>query len=188
MALYHFSENPDIRRFTPKAPNHHPDAKPMVWAIDEWHSPLYLFPSDCPRVCFWPLTTTSTSDLDRYWLDPSLRMIIAIEARWLPALVEAQIYRYELPDESFIDCHDHGVFVSEGDVTPVGVEPLRPLIQELAESEVELRLCPSLAAIANQMMTTTLHWSLIRMKFAEGWNAETGTPTMPRPVTKLEAN
>ncbi len=179
MPVYHFSEDPGISRFTPRAPKHHPDAKPMVWAIDDWHSPLYFFPPDCPRVCFWPLPETTEEDLEHYWLDPSLRMVIAIEAKWLPILSETSIYRYELPDDTFIDCHDHGVFVSESEVTPLRMTSLRPLIQELPDAGVGLRVCPSLPPLAERVMRTSFHWSLIRMKFAQDWKHAAGMPTMP---------
>jgi hypothetical protein len=183
MPLFHYSEDPSIERFVPKAPKHHPDAEPMVWAIDEWHSPLYYFPSDCPRVCFWPLSATSKEDIKRFWLDDSLRMVIAIEAHRLEELQKTTIYRYTFNEDTFTDCRDHGVFVSDQVVTPIKVEPLKPLSEELAEAGVELRLCPTLSPIATSIIATSLHWSLIRMKFAKGWDRVPGTPTMPKGKT-----
>ena len=59
MPLYHFSEDPTIERFVPRAPLARPEVEPLVWAIDEWHQPIYFVPRDCPRVCFWPLTSFS---------------------------------------------------------------------------------------------------------------------------------
>jgi hypothetical protein len=35
---------------------------PLVWAIDAWHQPMYLFPRDCPRILYWPLATTNAAD------------------------------------------------------------------------------------------------------------------------------
>src|SRR5689334_21974680 len=112
MPLYHFREDPGIEQFVPRPPQNHPDAAPRVWAIDDWHSPLYFFPADCPRVCYWPLPTTTLEDLDLYWPDPSPRMVIVIEERWLPMLQRTTLYRYEFEEDDFIDCEDHGVFVS----------------------------------------------------------------------------
>ena len=103
MPLFHYSEDPNIERFVPKAPKHHPEAEPMVWAIDEWHSPLYYLPSDCPRVCFWPLPSTTPEDLERFWPDRSLRMVVAIESRRLEELQRTTIYRYSFDDTTFVD-------------------------------------------------------------------------------------
>ena len=56
--LYHFSDDPSITRFVPRpvlVPATRPPGSdwlngPLVWAIDEWHQPMYLFPRDCPRI------------------------------------------------------------------------------------------------------------------------------------------
>lgn len=180
MPLYHFSENPNIERFVPRAPKNHPDAQPMVWAIDDWHAPLYYFPADCPRACFWPLPSTTREDRARYWHDEGLRMIIYTEAKRFTELGETKLYRYTLDDAGFIDCEDHGVWVSPNTVVPLSIEALGPLVAEFGEAKVELRLCPSLVPIGQLLQTTSLHWSLIRMRFAEGWQAQGGTPMMPK--------
>lgn len=180
MALFHFSENPAIEKFVPRAPLAHPEAEPMVWAIDDWHSPLYYLPSECPRVCFWPLPSTSPSDLALYWPDEKVRMVTAVESRWASRIVNASIYRYVFAEAGFIDCEDHGVFVCPSTVVPVAVEPVGPALQAFEKANVELRLCPSLVGLAEQMMQTSLHWSCIRMRNAEGWNRAKGQPTMPR--------
>lgn len=58
MRLFHFSEEPDIGHFEPR-PVRTPAARragqewlngPLVWAIDEDHQRLYLFPRECPRI------------------------------------------------------------------------------------------------------------------------------------------
>ncbi len=180
MPLFHFSENPDIEKFVPRAPLRHPEAEPMVWAIDAWHSPLYFLPSNCPRVCFWPLPPTTEEDKARFWPDDSTRMVIAVESGWSERIASANLYRYEFDGADFIDCEDHGVFVSRSTVVPLSVEPVGPCFAALEAASVEVRLCPSLVGLANQMMQTTLHWSLIRMSFAQGWEKAKGSPTVPR--------
>ena len=83
MPLYHFSEEPGIVEFVPRAPLAHPEQEPLVWAIDVWHSPLYYLPRDCPRVCFWPLPTTTPGDREQWFETVSGRMVIAVEWDWL---------------------------------------------------------------------------------------------------------
>lgn len=56
MLVYHYSEDSTIEVFAPRMGRL---GAPMVWAIDEWHSPLYWLPRDCPRAAFWPLPTST---------------------------------------------------------------------------------------------------------------------------------
>lgn len=180
MEVYHYSEKPDIREFVPRAPLAHPATEPLVWAIDAWHSPLYYLPSECPRVCFWQLPTTTSEDYTRWLSGVSGRMVIAIEQSWLQRLRSTTLYRYTFDDAEFIYTDDHGVAVSRLPQVPLQVEPLPDLLYLLSESDVELRLCPSLLPLANAILQTTLHFSLIRMRNAEGWTGGAGTPTVPK--------
>jgi hypothetical protein len=171
MELYHYSENPTIEQFVPRAPLAHPEWEPRVWAIDAWHSPLYFVPRECPRVAFWPLPETTTEDHERFFSAASGRMVIAIESAWLERLRTACLYRYVMPDECFESLHDHGVHVSRQPVVPLRVEPVGDLLEQLAGADVELRVCPSLVPLATAVRYTSLHWSLIRMRNAQGWEA-----------------
>lgn len=57
--LYHFSDDPGITRFVPRAlKKQRPSEQewlngPLVWAISEAFAFLYLFPRDCPRIVTW---------------------------------------------------------------------------------------------------------------------------------------
>lgn len=184
MGLYHFSEQPGIGEFVPRAPLAHPDAEPLVWAIDAEHAPLYYLPADCPRVCFWPLPTTTAADVHRIYEFVTARMVIAIESAWLPRVAAARLYRYTFDPDGFEDCHDHGVHVSRRTVRPLREEPVGDLLHRLAESDVELRVCPSLLPIANAVIESTLHFSLIRMRSAAGWTGPPGTPTVPPEIKR----
>jgi hypothetical protein len=178
--LYHFSEKAGITRFEARPPLAHPGARPYVWAIDEWHSPLYFVPSECPRVCFWPLPTTTKADLETWWKPATGRIVIAIEGTWLQRVQEVVLYRYELPPKTFEDCEDHGVHVSPLPVEPIAMEAMDSLPQRIVEAEAELRVCPSLVPLAKAVMQTSLHWSLIRMRNVIGWEMEPGQPCIPK--------
>ncbi|MDQ6602886.1 MAG: hypothetical protein M3176_06415 [Chloroflexota bacterium] len=80
MPLSHFSEDSTIARFMPRSPLARPDVEALVWAIDERHAPVYFFPRDCPRVCFWPLPMTTLEDAARWFAAVPGRMVIAIES------------------------------------------------------------------------------------------------------------
>jgi len=58
-ALWHFSEDPSLDRFLPHVPVTNPQARPLVWAVDTRHAPMFWFPRDCPRGCIWPVSTTA---------------------------------------------------------------------------------------------------------------------------------
>ena len=172
MPLYHFSEEPQIDLFVPRPPLAHPEVEPLVWAIDDWHQPMYFVPRDCPRVCFFPLPITSEADHDRFWSYISGRMVVAIEAAWLQRLQSARLYRYRMPDEAFESLNDAGMYVSRHTVRPVEVDVLTDLPIRLAEEGVELRVCVSLVPLGRAVIRSTMHFSLIRMRNARGWSPE----------------
>lgn len=169
MPLYHYSEDPTIEVFRPRAPLAHPEKEPLVWALDEWHKPMYLAPRECPRALFWPLPTTTPQDLDRWWTGVADRVVLAIEAAWFERLRTTQLYRYVMPDEPFEALNDAGMYVSRQVVTPLGRETLGPLIDEIRAAGVELRICSSLVPLGTALVKSTLHVSLIRMRNAQGW-------------------
>lgn len=179
MELYHFSEDPTIERFVPRAPLAHPEVEPLVWAIDAWHAPMYFVPRDCPRVCGWPLPTTTPKDHARFFSYVSGRMIVAIEAGWLGRLQTTQLYRYVMPTEHFESLHDVGMYVSRATVVPLRVEPVGDLVAALLSVPVELRVCSSLVPLADALIASTLHFSLIRMRNAQGWVDPSARTTRP---------
>ena len=122
MPLYHFSEEPDIRVFQPRVRLIATES--YVWAIDEWHAPMYYFPRDCPRACFWPGPTTSDADRERWFGGVDAKMVIAVETAWLDRIRSTTLYRYIMPEDTF-ELHDAiaGHCVSRAAVTPPDVSP-----------------------------------------------------------------
>ncbi len=169
MPLYHFSEDPTIEIFIPRWSSNRPETEPLVWAIDDWYAPLYFFPRDCPRVCFWPLVHSTPADIEHFFSYVTGRMVIAIEAAWLERVRSTQLYCYTLPEESFVSIHDHGVHISRERVWPLAVEPVGDLLARLTAAQVELRICPTLVPLGQALIGSTLHFSLIRMRNAQGW-------------------
>ena len=180
MPLYHYSEDPSITVFEPRAPLAHSDTEPLVWALDEWHKPMYLTPRDCPRVLFWPLPITTDADLERWWLGVADRIVLAIEAAWFERLRTTTLYRYVLPDDSFHSLNDAGMYVSRSRVVPRTVEQLGNLVDEIRIAQAELRVCGSLVPLGRAIIQTSLHWSLIRMRNAQGWDGPAGSPAVPK--------
>jgi hypothetical protein len=185
MRLFHFSDDPGIERFEPRpvlvpsarAPGREWLNGPLVWAIDEPHQPMYLFPRDCPRILLWPRPETTAQDLERWWGGSPCRMIAHVEEAWLERLSKASIIRYELPTDPFESLDDAGMWVSRQAVTPVAVAEIRDLPGALRDQDVELRVMDSLTPLRD-VWSSSLHASGIRLRNARGWNA----PPSPAPV------
>jgi hypothetical protein len=119
MRLFHFSDVPDIGIFTPRAVRisaERPKGRewlngPLVWAIDEFHQAMYLFPRECPRILYWPTPETTPEDLKRFWGERSCRAMAYIEQGWLHRLRSGKLHRYEFPDADFEDLCDAGMWV-----------------------------------------------------------------------------
>lgn len=176
MRLFHFSDNPAIERFEPR-PVRVPSVRaagqdwlngPLVWAIDDVHQMLYLFPRDCPRILAW--ATAETSPADRaLWLGPGDPRVVAfVEAVWIDRLRSAKIHRYELPPATFRSLEDAGMWVSEAPVVQLGRVALAGLDGELARRGVDLRIVDSLAPLA-ALCDSSLQVSGIRLRNSLTW-------------------
>jgi hypothetical protein len=93
---------------------------------------------------------------------------------WLERLRTTRLYRYLMPEATFVDIHDHGVHVSRAAVLPLRVDPVGDLLAALAGADVEVRIAPSLVPLGRAISQTTLHFSLIRMRNAAGWTDRAG--------------
>ena len=176
MHLYHFSEDPNINLFVPRpvlVPVERPAGfgwlnGPLVWAIDEAHEVMYLFPRDCPRILLWATPDSTSKNIERWWRGSSYKTLAYVEKAWLGRLQNATIYRYELPTESFENLHDAGMWVSKEVVELLRMDVLNNLMDELENHEVELRVVDSLVPL-KEVWRTSLHGSGIRLRNAQGW-------------------
>lgn len=166
MRVHHYSEDPAIAEFVPRPSRL---GEPLVWAIDEWHAALYWLPRDCPRVCFWPDAGTTAADLERWWSTVAGRMVIAVEAGWMPAIRACRLYRYVFDGAAFESLADNGMHVCRRAVRPLAVEPVGDLLEALLGGDVELRVCRSLVPLGRAVAATSMDFSLIRMRNAAGW-------------------
>ncbi len=161
--LFHISEEPDIARFVPRASEYTPDL--VVWAIEEHRLCNYLVPRACPRVTYYAGAETTAADVERF-LD-SAQAVVAIESGWLERVRSSRLYCYHMPSETF-ECFDAcaGYFVSRVPVVPSGVDPLEGPLTELSRRGVELRVLPNLWALRDAVVTSSLQFSIIRMRNA----------------------
>ncbi len=175
MRLFHFSDDPGIEVFVPRAVTVPSDRGPgrdwlngpLVWAINDDFQAMYFFPRDCPRIVLWKKPDSAPEDV-AHWFGPRDASAIAhIEWAWLDRVMTEPLYRYELPVESFESLHDAGMWVSRTAVTPLSVETLNlPAAMEAAH--VELRVMDRLTPLRN-VWETSLHASGVRLRNAQDW-------------------
>jgi hypothetical protein len=169
--LYHFSEDSAIRLFEPHVAPTSVESEPFVWAIDEWHAPMYYLPRDCPRACFWPGPQTTAEDRERWFGGIDARMVIAVETEWLPAIRSTRLYRYTMPEATFRSNDDTaGHWVSQEAVAPLAVEPVGDLLSALLAAGVELRITPRLVEMWKLVIESSLEFSGTRLRNARGFS------------------
>lgn len=175
MPLYHFSEEPDLSVFKARTTSAGGANEPsLVWAIDDWHAPMYFVPRQCPRACFWAGPQTSKEDRDRWLnrLDP--RFVMVVESDWLDRIRNTKIYRYSMPEGTFVLRHaEAGHYVSRQTVVPAKVEEMGDLLSAITGAGVELRITPRLGPMWKQVhRESTLCYSGTRLRNAAGYPDE----------------
>lgn len=172
--LFHFSDDGTIPLFQPR-PVRVPVERPkglgwlngaLVWAVDEWHQPMYMFPRECPRILLWREENTTDRDAKKYFGTSKARMLAYVERGWEAVLAEEIVYRYELPCHTFTSLNDAGMWVSEQTIYPVEKCAYSELPKRLLESKVELRVIPYLKVLKDAW-DSSLHVSGIRLRNAK---------------------
>ena len=165
-ALWHVSENPSIERFTPHVSATAALEEPLVWAIDTRHLPVYWFPRECPRGTFWADAGSDPYDAARMLAGSS--RVHAIEAAWLNRMRTTQVFAYRLPEPSF-EPHPEvgGYWMSRETVEPVEVAPLGDFVALHEDAEIELRVLPNLWQLWDDVVTSTLEFSGVRLHNAQ---------------------
>lgn len=176
LRLFHFSDNSFIDTFKPRSVRTSSPREigfdwlngPLVWAIDDWHQPMYLFPRDCPRILMWRKKETTTQDIEYFFDNSDARMVAFIEKSWATTINSESLFRYELPISSFKTLDDAGMWVSRDSVYPIEKTHIENLPTKLKAANVELRMLESLTPLRDAW-NSSLHVSGIRLRNAENW-------------------
>lgn len=125
----------------------------------------YLLPRECPRVTYYTARETTAADMERFL--GSSPAVIVVEGAWLERLRSCRPYCYHLPPETF-ECTDEcaGYIVSRVPVVPSFVRVFDDLLAALLRRGVELRFAPNLWPLRDAVVSSTLRFSLIRMRNA----------------------
>jgi hypothetical protein len=178
MRLFHFSDEGGIARFELRTVVAERVAGrawldgPLVWAIEEAREALYLFPRACPRIVIWATPSTTAADRQA-WLGCG-DQVTFVEADRARRHARGAVFRYLLPQETFEDIGDAGMWVSRQAVNPLAVERLTDLPGQLAARGVELRVVESLAPLA-ELWRTSLHASGARLANSATWRGHEGS-------------
>ena len=110
-------------------------------------------------------TQTTAADAERFLgASPA---VVAVESAWLERLRSCWLYCYHLPPETF-ECLDEcaGYFVSRQPVVPARVQVIEDVLAALLSCGVELRFLPNLWPLRDTVLSSTLRFSVIRMRNA----------------------
>jgi hypothetical protein len=170
VALWHFSEDASIEVFEPHLATTSDREEALVWAIDDWHAPMYFTPRDCPRACFWAGEKTTPADCERWLGGLTPRFVMAIESDWLERLRSVALFRYRMPEACFVlDDATAGHYVARTGVRPLSIDPVGDLLTALMEAQVELRITPRLGPLWTRITCSTLAHSGTRLRNAQGY-------------------
>lgn len=166
-ALWHYSEDPSLRRFEPRPTETNSREPAVVWAVDTRHAPMFWFPRDCPRGCIWPVATTTAADRDRFFGQTAAQRIHVIESGWLERVQSVRLYAYRLRADSF---RPHpvvgGYWVSDQPAEALQREPVEDLVGRHAGALIELRVTPSIWPFWRQVAESTVGFSGSRLRNA----------------------
>jgi hypothetical protein len=161
--LFHVSEDGGIERFEPREIDG--GTEPLVWAIDADRLRNYLVPRDCRRVTYYAGADTSHEDIERFI--GSSAAVVAVEHAWLARLRSARLYCYQLPPDTFESWDScAGYFVSRAPVVPLDVRVIDDCLSELIGRGVEVRVMSNLWHLRDAVVSSTLQFSMIRMRNA----------------------
>ena len=181
MKLFHVSESPDIELFKPRQPTSiWPDMSPVVWAVDATHLVNYLLPRDCPRVTFYPLPHSTPEDIHRLMGPEKPPHVVCIETAWLDQVSSQKLCIYELPTDTF-KCVDAGAgyFVSPAALRPKSMTVIDSLVDKIRECGAEFRIMPSLWELSDEVSSSSLQYSCIRMRNARPRDASADSLAQP---------
>jgi len=167
--LFHISQDPNIKIFIPRpSPSEINGLKGnVVFAISERLLHNYLLPRDCPRVTFFAKPESLRSDIQKFFGQTAAEYIITVENNWYRLIQNTTIYCYEFsPDNFLVVDEGAGYYISYESVTPIKTSTILDPISELLIRNVELRFTPELWLLADQVIKSSLQYSLIKMRNA----------------------
>lgn len=166
--VLHFSEDPTITHFAPHVAPTSRHSEAYVWAVGPDRCPDFWFPRACPRAMAWVGPRTTEHDAARILGAGCGPRVHAIEYGWLKPIMNVRLYAYRLPAGTFKPIGDPPTaMVSTVPVTPLGPpEPVGDLLALHEEAGIQLRVLDNLWPFWDEVITSTLEFSGIRLRNA----------------------
>jgi hypothetical protein len=168
--LFHISEKPGISIFEPRpSPSHFDNITgDVVFAISGNLLHNYLLPRDCPRVTYYLSENTTADDRYKFMGNTPADYVIAVESGWYQRIKETVLYCYEFsPDDFTLIDACAGYYVSYKTAIPIAVIPVPNIMTTLLSRNIELRFVPLLGTLAAAVKSSSLNFSIIRMRNAK---------------------
>ena len=168
MSLYHISDTSGIPLFEPRpAPERSGVEGEFVWAVDREHLPNYLLPRDCPRVTFKGTDGSARKDIEKLIGPTHAGRVIVVESGWIERILTEQIvlYRFDPAPFTLLDA-GAGYWLASKAVAPVEEEAITSPLVRLLQENIELRFTPSLWELREAVASSSLEFSIIRMRNA----------------------
>ena len=94
--------------------------------------------------------------------------IIALENAWYQKIQNTTLYCYEFPTGNFqVADEGAGYYISYETIKPISISRIANPLEELEKRKVELRFMPNLWSLADEIIKSSLQYSLIRMRNAK---------------------
>ena len=180
--LYHVSEQPGIDIFAPRSPSRDVPGidSPVVWAVDREHLCSYLLPRDCPRVTYRAGAGTSAADVEKFLGGDPLARVVAIESGWLhrAGTTELTVYVFDPSGFRILD-PAAGYYVSSSTVIPLEEISVNDAARAIHSMDAELHVLDSLWDLRDEVIGSSLEYSIIRMANAEPPGDPSGYHPLP---------
>ncbi|MBX2843644.1 MAG: hypothetical protein KTR26_17880 [Flammeovirgaceae bacterium] len=167
--LYHTTTKHGHTSLIPKSSNHFglKFPQPVVWAIERESIPMFLFPHNCPRICFQLTSKTTSEDKHRYITESSAKRIIIIEKKWFEILQNQSLYQYELKTSDFklVD-KGLGLYISVKNTPIINQKSIANPLTELLNHNIELRITPTLWKAFDNLSKSSYQTFFINLKNA----------------------
>ncbi|WP_212982594.1 DUF6886 family protein [Paenibacillus cineris] len=128
---------------------------------------IIIFQEHAPESAFGQRMIQVNMDNERFFGMSRTSRMIAIETGWYERVKKGSIYRYIFDAADFeLEEENAGYHVSRRPVIPMEVQRIDDLITAILNEGIELRITPSLQPLREQVLKSTVNFSMIRMRNA----------------------